>query len=207
MNRLGRKTICVIAGLILVGILAWYTTNHAGRVPVVLVEPTPTERTLLALLDYGEVAKYTITGTLPAGTTVRVWIEAYEFGTRVDDIAACEVSLTSKQRGLSFFHLRDDTEVALAVGQPPMGVAWGKYPVEKWTDLPDAMQTSVPAEGDLFDGSLVLRVLTHGVHDQWTDDYLSYAYLLSDHRTRAQLIAGIDHVYILKAQAIRRPRQ
>ncbi len=206
MREPRRKLIFALVGLLLVSLALWQACRERGP-EIAQVEPTQAEKTLLALLDYSEAAKYEIASTLPAGTTLRVWIEAYELGTRVDDIAACEIYVTAKQRGLSFFHLRRDTEVALAIDQPPMGVARGKYPVEKWIDLPDAMLTSGPPEGNLFDGSLVLHVLTHGVHDQWTGDYLNYAQLLSDHRTREQLIAGVDYVYILKAQAILRPRQ
>lgn len=206
MREPRRKLIFALVGLLLVSLALWHVHRERGP-EIALGEPTQAEQALLALLEYGETSKYTITTTLPAGTTVRVWIEAYEFGTRVDDVAACEVHLMDKQRGLSFFYLRQDTKFALTIGQPPTSVAQGKYPVEQWTDLPDAMLTSGPPGGNLFDGSLVLQVLTHGVHDQWTDDYLDYAQLLSDHRTREQLIAGVDYVYILKAQAIRRPRQ
>ncbi len=93
----------------------------------------------------------------------------------------------------------------LTIGQPPMGVARGEYPLERWTDLPDAMLTSGPPKGNLFDGSLVLRVLTHGVHGQWAEESLRYMELLADPETKEQLIAGIDYVCILKAQTTRRP--
>lgn len=206
MLKQRRYLILAVVGLLLVTLALWQVQRGQGP-GITMAEPTQAEKTLLSLLEYSEAAKYTITGTLPAGTTIRVWIEAYEFGTRVDDIAACEIYLTAKQRGLSFFHLRRDTEVALAIGQRPMGMARGKYPVEQWADLRDAMRTSGPPEGDLFDGSLVLQVLTHGAHDQWTEEGRRHLEALADPETREQLIAEIDHVYVLKAQASRRPRQ
>lgn len=204
MPRQRRNLIISLVGLLLVSLALW-RVHLERRQEVTLVEPTQAERALLSLLEYSEFSKYTITSTLPAGTIIRVWIEAYEFGTRVDDIATCEKRLATKQRGLSFFHLRQDTDVALGIAQPPMGVARGKYPVEQWTDVPDAMLTSGPAEGNLFDGSLVLQVLSHGLHDQWIDKHHNYLKAFADPKTREQLIAEIDYAYILRAQAIRPP--
>ncbi len=200
MSKMNKGLLTAVVVMLLVCAFLWQT-NYAQQPEIAYIEPSESEKAL-ASIGGGHLSKYQISERLPAGTTIRVWIEAYEFGTRVEDVVAFETQLTEPARNVPFFQVQYGDEVALGIGAFPGGAVQGKYPVEKWSGLSSLGGSGWG--GDLADGSLVVRVTANGLTERWLNGRDQALHdLMTEPESRAAFIRDNDYVYLLKVQAVK----
>jgi len=89
--------------------------RYFERPTISQVKPTLEEQSLMNSSGTGQFSIYKINRRLPAGSIIRIWVETYESGNRVDDIAMCEFRLSSPKAGLPLSAVRQDNTITLNI--------------------------------------------------------------------------------------------
>lgn len=200
MPKMNKGLLTAVVVILLVCAFLWQR-HYAQQPEITYVEPSESEKAL-ASVGGGHLSKHQISERLPAGTTIRVWIEAYEFGTRVEDVVAFETQLAKPESNVPFFQVQYGDKVTLGIGAFPGGAVQGQYPVEKWSGLSSLGGSGWG--GDLANGSLVVQVTANGLTERWQNgrDEALHA-RMTEPESQAAFIRDNDFVYLLKVQAVK----